>query len=134
MEVLRLQLSPNAEEVAMVRQAMSGVGEALGMSPRMLSDVKLATSEACTNAIVHGFAEADRAAGSLIVFAVRHSETLAVTVQDNGRGIQPSIGGEGLGLGLPLIAALSRSVSIAEGPAGGTAVEMTFDLVEEHAP
>ena len=131
MQLLRLRLSANPEEVAMVRQAISGVGEALGLSPRLLSDVKLATSEACTNAIVHAYEDVQRASGTLEVCAARAPDALVVTVTDRGRGIAPRIDGGGLGLGLPLIAALTRSLSIREGPGGGTEVEMAFGLVEE---
>lgn len=117
----------------MVRQAISGVGEALGLSPRLLSDVKLATSEACTNAIVHAYEDGERGAGTLVVLAAKASDALVVTVTDGGRGIAPRIDSTGLGLGLPLIAALSRSLVIREGPGGGTEVEMTFGLVEDPA-
>jgi serine/threonine-protein kinase RsbW len=131
MELLRLSLAPRADEVAMVRQAISGVGEALGLSPRLLSDVKLATSEACTNAIVHAYEDPEQDGASLVVLASSSSDALIVTVQDAGRGIAPRIDGSGLGLGLPLIAALSRSVAIREAPRGGTEVEMTFGLFED---
>ena len=115
----------------MVRQAISGVGEALGLSPRLLSDVKLAISEACTNAIVHAYEDAQRATGTLVVCAAKAPDALVVTVTDGGRGIAPRIDGGGLGLGLPLIAALSRSLAIREGPDAGTEIEMTFGLVED---
>ena len=134
MRLLRICLAPQPEEVAMVRQAISGVGEALGLSPRLLSDVKLATSEACTNAIVHAYEDGERGAGTLVVLAAKASDALVVTVTDGGRGIAPRIDSTGLGLGLPLIAALSRSLVIREGPGGGTEVEMTFGLVEDPIP
>jgi hypothetical protein len=40
----------------------------------------------------------------------------------------PSPMGEGLGLGLPLIAALTSSLTIVEPEGGGTEVSMTFAL------
>ena len=55
---------------------------------------------------------------------------LTVIVRDRGTGIAPRIEGGGLGLGLPLIAALTRRAEISEHSGGGTEVTMTFVTVE----
>ena len=112
-----------------MRQAIAGVGEALGVSPQLLADIKLAVSEACTNAIVHGYADISaRAKGTLKVVARRVPGAVVITVHDDGRGVVPRIDSGSLGLGLPLIAALTTTMAIREGVTGGTEVEMMFCL------
>src|SRR3712207_5207967 len=46
---IELTLPARAENVAVVRHAIGGLGEALDLDPQTLSDVKLAVTEACTN-------------------------------------------------------------------------------------
>ena len=54
-------------------------------------------------------------------------QDLLVTVRDQGRGMGVFTGAAGLGLGLPLIAALTRGVEMRAGPDGlGTEIAMTF--------
>ena len=52
---------------------------------------------------------------------------LTVIVRDRGSGILPRVDGGGLGLGLPLIAALTQRAEIGGHAGGGTEVAMTFD-------
>ena len=49
-------------------------------------------------------------------------------MRDHGNGMTPAPLAEGLGLGLPLIAALSTELTIVEAEGGGTEVSMTFAL------
>src|SRR4051812_50214509 len=48
-----LTLPARAENVAVVRHAFGGLGEALDVPDHALADVKLAVTEACTNVVVH---------------------------------------------------------------------------------
>jgi serine/threonine-protein kinase RsbW len=50
---LVLSLPARAENVAVVRHAFGGLGEALAMPDQLLSDIKLAVTEACTNVVIH---------------------------------------------------------------------------------
>jgi anti-sigma regulatory factor (Ser/Thr protein kinase) len=120
------------ESVGIARQALAGLCEALAVEPKVLADVKLAVTEACTNCVVHAYG------GNSIPPDHRYFEVeahpddaeLVVLVRDFGRGIAPRAESVGLGLGLPLIAALSRTVEIrgvADG-GSGTEVMMTFGL------
>ena len=56
---IELTLPARAENVAVVRHAIGGLGEALDLDPQTLSDVKLAVTEACTNVVVHAYDGAD---------------------------------------------------------------------------
>ena len=121
----QLRLPATAESVAVARQLVAGICDALDAPERLAGDVKLATTEACTNAVVHAYPD-----GPLTMevdVRVRHEE-LIVAVRDRGVGIAPRTGPRGLGLGLPLIAALCSRVAIQETQGGGTEVVMTFGL------
>jgi serine/threonine-protein kinase RsbW len=123
--VFRLSLPAVAENVAVVRQALTGMTEALGIGPGVLADMKTAVSEACNNVVLHAYEDG----GPVEVFAVARNGDVAVTVRDHGRGITPEeadLDTEHDGVGLSLITALTAGVDI-DGAAGeGTEVRMRF--------
>src|SRR3954466_5691925 len=51
--VVRLELPARPEGVGVVRQALVGVADGLALDGAVLSDAKMAVTEACTNAVVH---------------------------------------------------------------------------------
>jgi len=114
------------DSIAVIRQTVSGVCEALGADPRVIGDVKLAATEACTNVVLHAYAETGD--GTIELDASAEGDELLLLVRDHGAGMTPAPMGEGLGLGLPLIAALTSSLTIVEADGGGTEVSMTFAL------
>ena len=126
---LSLTLPARAENVAVVRHAIGGLGEALDVDDQTLSDVKLAVTEACTNTVVHAYPEGE---GPLQVAAyVLHEDRLMIVVRDEGRGIVPRTDSPGLGLGLPLIATLAEALELGTDDEERTEVRMTFRLDEE---
>ena len=54
---LQLHLPARAENVAVIRHALGGLGDALGLDPGDLADMKLAVTEACTNVVMHAYPE-----------------------------------------------------------------------------
>lgn len=129
---LRMTLPARAENVTVVRQALAGVCEALDVDHDVLADLKIAVSEACTNVVVHAYA--DGAGGVLEVdLQPVDDHRLSVVVRDHGSGVTPRVTGcgPGLGLGLPLMATLAEEMQIASGPGRATEVSMTFALVRE---
>jgi len=124
---IELTLPARAENVAVVRHAIGGLGEALDLDPQTLSDVKLAVTEACTNVVVHAY---DGGEGPMQVTADVSAEYLAVTVRDEGRGIVPRPDSPGLGLGLPLIATLTEALELGKDDHDRTEVRMSFRLAE----
>jgi serine/threonine-protein kinase RsbW len=124
---IELTLPARAENVAVVRHAIGGLGEALDLDPQTLSDVKLAVTEACTNVVVHAY---DGAEGPMQVAAEIAPDHLTVTVRDEGRGIVPRPDSPGLGLGLPLIATLTESLELGKDDRQRTEVRMSFKLLE----
>lgn len=91
-----------------------------------LANVRLCVSEAVTNAIVH--ASADGRFDMVHVSVESVQDSLVITVTDNGDGFRPATGSSGLGLGLPLIAALADAMTVSTREQGGTEISMTFDL------
>jgi anti-sigma regulatory factor (Ser/Thr protein kinase) len=133
MPAAELSLAASIDEtypavVASVRLARASVGRwlrALGADELMGTDVALAMSEACTNAVLHGHRDG---AGGLFRVVVRGvHDQVRVTVIDDGCGMAPRPDSPGLGWGLPLMAALSDSLRVRPAAGGtGTVVSMTF--------
>ncbi len=122
---VHLSLPARAENVAVVRHAFGGLGEALDVPEQLLSDIKLAVTEACTNVVIHAYPEGE---GPMEVRAVLGEEELSVVVRDEGRGVVPRADSPGLGLGLPLIATLTESLELGTGEDDATEVRMTFRI------
>ena len=116
---VRLTMSARPEGVAVVRQALAGMADALAFDAAVLADMKMAVSEACTNVVVHAYESSD---GILEVDMSADDSGLTILVRDHGSGIQPHATRTrdvpALGLGLPLIAALSDSFELRGSAAG----------------
>jgi len=124
---LQMKLPARAENVAVIRHALSGMAEQIGMDEAGLADLKTVVTEACTNVVVHAYPNGD---GPLLVEAEPDEEGLTVIVRDSGSGISPEAESDraSLKLGLSLIAALSSSFSISGGLGRGTEVMMRVPL------
>jgi serine/threonine-protein kinase RsbW/stage II sporulation protein AB (anti-sigma F factor) len=53
---------------------------------------------------------------------------LVVTVRDHGSGMAPRVNSPGLGVGLPVMAAIADALEIDTPDGAGTVVRMTFDV------
>jgi serine/threonine-protein kinase RsbW len=116
-----------------VRQALAGVADALDFDAAVLADMKMAVTEACTNVVVHAY-EDD---GMLEVEMLAGEDGLTIVVRDFGTGIQPRPArsdAPALGLGLPLIAALSDAFELRGSAGSGTEVRMTFAYARDTDP
>ncbi|MGA9875895.1 MAG: ATP-binding protein [Solirubrobacteraceae bacterium] len=123
---MELALAARAENIAIVRHALGGLGEAFGVPEPKLSDIRLAVTEACANVVVHAYPEGRE--GPMEVSASVQGDELTVLVRDWGRGIMPRSDSPGLGLGLSMIAALAEQVQLGHDSAEHTEVRMTFAL------
>jgi len=132
---VRLTMPARPEGVAVVRQALAGMADALAFDAAVLADMKMAVSEACTNVVVHAYEDAD---GVLEVDMRADEAGLTIRVRDHGSGIQPradrSRDVPALGLGLPLIAALSDSFELYGSSGQGTEVRMQFNSARDGDP
>ena len=125
---LSLSLPAQPVNVAVIRQALTGVAESLEISSAVLADINMAVTEACTNVVLHAYPDGF---GRVEVDVFPNGRQVDVIVRDNGSGFVPRPARKDTSwrLGLPLIAALSDGVEVTRGPGGqGTVVRMTFDL------
>jgi serine/threonine-protein kinase RsbW len=127
---MELALPARAENIAIVRHAFGALGEAFAIDDEVVSDIRLAVTEACTNVVVHAYP--DDSEGPLEVSATLTDDELTVLVRDEGPGIVPRPDSPGLGLGLPLIASLTEGMQLGHGEDGRTEVCMTFSLIGPH--
>ncbi|HVA19180.1 MAG TPA: ATP-binding protein [Solirubrobacteraceae bacterium] len=124
---IELALPARAANIAVVRHAFGALGEALAVDEQILSNIRLAVTEACTNVVVHAYPDGEE--GQLEILATLQEEKLVVVVRDEGPGIGPRPDSPGLGLGLPLIASLTESVQLGRDDEDErTEVCMTFPL------
>lgn len=122
-----------AASAAVIRQAIGGIGAELGLAADAVDDIKLAVSEACANVVVHAYPEEP---GSLEVEFRPGDDALVVGIYDDGIGLSPhrppdedgALESAGLGLGLELMATLTREMSIGARPSGGTSIRLEFAL------
>ncbi len=123
-----MSLPARAENVAVVRHALAGLGERLGMDEASVADLKTVVTEAAMNVVVHAYPEDEK--GALEVEAFGEDEGLDVVVRDFGMGIRPrpDVERPSLRIGLTLIAALSASFEISGGLDRGTEIRMNVPL------
>jgi serine/threonine-protein kinase RsbW len=122
---LNLTLPATAENVMVVRQALAGLAEALGLPASRVADLNTVVTEASNNVVLHAYEDEP---GPLLVTAVPGEGQLEIQIADEGRGFRPraSEGEPSLGLGLPLIAALSDSFEISGGAGQGSRTTIRF--------
>jgi serine/threonine-protein kinase RsbW len=123
---MELALPARASNIAVIRHAFGALGETLAVDEEVLSNIRLAVTEACTNVVVHAYPDGHD--GPLEVAAILQEDKLEVVIRDEGPGIGPRADSPGLGLGLPLIASLTESVQLGRDENERTEVRMTFPL------
>jgi anti-sigma regulatory factor (Ser/Thr protein kinase) len=114
------------ESVPQARRALTEVAAAAGAGGEQLHEIRLAVSEALTNAVVHAYRNEHM--GRIYVTAAVTSGELWVLIGDEGRGMHAWNDSSGLGIGLSLISDLSDDFAIVTRASGGTEVQMRFDL------
>jgi serine/threonine-protein kinase RsbW len=131
MDELAVILPANADQVPVARRAVADFCQRCGLPGPLIDDVKLVTTEACTNVVLHAY---DGESTPLRTFEVRaHLEpgVLLLSVSDQGRGIGAPSANRGLGLGLRLALQLAGGVHTRDGGGGlGTRLTMRFALPE----
>jgi anti-sigma regulatory factor (Ser/Thr protein kinase) len=109
----------------LARRAVTAVAADGGATREQVEAIRLAASEALTNAIVHAYSDG---CGDVHVTAAVAGSEFWLLVADDGDGL--SIGGakSGLGLGLILIAQACDELTIVKRSGGGTELRMRFRL------
>ncbi|MCC5909515.1 MAG: ATP-binding protein [Clostridiaceae bacterium] len=128
-DVITLSVPNKPEYVSVIRLTVSGIANRMGFDIEEIEDIKVAISEACTNAITHGICEEEN---KFVVDFFTEEEKLTIYVYDNGKGClssnikTPNIGElkEG-GLGVFIIKSLMDDVEITSNNGKGTVIKMT---------
>jgi stage II sporulation protein AB (anti-sigma F factor) len=127
-----IELAAIPENVGVARLLVATLAGQAGFTITEVDEVKLAVSEAVTNAIIHGYGiDAEQ----LVRLDVRlEGGLLMVTVIDKGRGIedvawamQPAVSSdpERMGLGFAFMQSHMDSLTVESAPGTGTKVVMT---------
>lgn len=115
-----LRMPATVDSLPVIRQVATGVAAACGMDEERLEDVRVAVTEACTNAVHHAY---QGEPGVLTLAAWLAAGDLLLSVRDRGRGIPE--GDDPEALGLLVVRALADDVGIRSG-AHGTELTMRF--------
>jgi stage II sporulation protein AB (anti-sigma F factor) len=99
------------------------VARSAGADEDQLEAVRLAVSEALTNAVIHAYPGRD---GCIHVVAWSARGEFVVEIADDGLGFQTHTDTPGLGMGLGLISQVTDDFTIRQPQSGGTAVRMRF--------
>ena len=125
-ETIKMEISSNPEYVSVIRLTASGIANKIGFPIDDIEDMKVAVSEACTNAIKHSDDDKFN-----IVFKILKNG-LTIEIHDNGKGYDVnSIKTPDLenpkesGLGLFIIKTLMDDLSIESVENEGTVIKMT---------
>ncbi|HWF26107.1 MAG TPA: ATP-binding protein [Solirubrobacteraceae bacterium] len=114
-----------AGSLAAVRRAVAALAVEAGATREQIEAIRLATSEALTNAVVHAYGDDP---GEIHVTAAVASDELWLLIADDGDGLRPHGRRSGLGLGLALIAQACEELTIVKRSNGGTELRMRFRL------
>lgn len=125
-ETIKMEIPANPDYVSILRLTTSGIANKLGFSMDDIEDMKVAVSEACTNAVKHSEDNKVNITFNLL------ENGIEVEIQDNGKGYDvDSIAVPDLsnpkesGLGLFIIEALMDDVKIESKGNQGTTIKMT---------
>ena len=119
-----LTLDARPENLALTRLALAGVAANAGAPREVVADLKLAVTEACTNAIQHAYGD-DDGTGTIVVRYTAEPGMLSIEVEDSGAGFEPAAppdtteqNGAGNGMGLMIIRVLADELEISSTGAG----------------
>jgi stage II sporulation protein AB (anti-sigma F factor) len=126
---LRLDLAAVAEGIPRARGAITELCDDLGITGDLRDRIRLATTEACTNCVVHAYG-AGPAEPTFRIDAHVETHALVIVVRDRGGGIfgERRARREDAGRGIPLIDLIADSAHLWSQPGEGTRITMRFGL------
>lgn len=87
---ITLRFAAHAEHLVLARLVLTGIAVAEGLASSVVSDLKLAVTEACTNAIEHAYAGDGEAPRDVhVTYRVAAGE-IQIEVTDTGSGFDPA--------------------------------------------
>jgi serine/threonine-protein kinase RsbW len=126
---VRIALASRPENVALVREALSGVAETVALG-EAIEDIKAAVSEAANNVVMHAYPGGE---GPMEVELALAPHEARVVVRDHGTGIGPRLvgpGEDGRGIGLAVVEALTSRMELRAHAGPGLEVAMWFAIPE----
>lgn len=129
-DVFTISVPSKAEYVNVVRLTTSAIASRMGFNIEEIEDIKVAVSEACTNAVKHGN-HCDEDVKNFDINYYVESDKITIEIKDNGIGFcvdnveEPDLTSpkEG-GLGIFIIKSLMDHVDIKSEPEKGTIMKM----------
>lgn len=125
-ETIKMEIASNPQYVSVVRLTTSGIANKIGFCLEDIEDIKVAVSEACTNAIKHSLD--NRFSVEYTIF----ENGLTIQITDSGKGYDvEAVSKPNLeepkesGLGLFIIQSLMDEVDIKSDIDHGTIIKMT---------
>lgn len=122
--MIRLQIPSHADYIDIVRVCLYGIASKLSFSYEDIEDMKVAVSEACTNAILHGRSQED--GGSLIDISFQPSEAgITVIVKNEGSPFEYTEAES------DVVVPPLQGIEISELPVGGLGIYLMEALMDE---
>lgn len=126
-ETVHISLPNLPQFVSLARLTIASVGNIVGFSIEDVEDLKVAVSEACTNALRHGCSIQE----CYDLYYQLDADRLTVRVEDKGEGYEPESvsepelpGNQAGGFGLFIIKSLMDEVEIVSKKGMGTSITM----------
>ncbi|MEK6556838.1 MAG: ATP-binding protein [Candidatus Margulisiibacteriota bacterium] len=136
---IELTIPSISDYVGVARLTASGIASRMKFSHEEIEDIKIAVSEACTNAVQYAYG--DHVGQIKLVFTIQ-DQYLEICVKDNGKGFDVSAPVEeasqdpdkiGLGLGIVFMRSLMDKVEYKSSVDQGTEVVMIKKLSVAHS-
>ena len=125
-ETIKMEITANPAYVSIIRLTTSGIANKVGFCMDDIEDLKVAVSEACTNAIKHS--SDDR----FTIIYTMIEKGLTIEIIDNGKGYntkevsEPDLDNlKESGMGLFIIESLMDKVNVESTEGKGTSIKMT---------
>ena len=125
-ETKKMEISANPEYVSIIRLTTSGIANKVGFCLDDIEDLKVAISEACTNAIKHSLED------RFTIIYTMIEKGLTIEIIDNGKGYntkevsEPDLDNlKESGMGLFIIESLMDKVNVESTEGKGTSIKMT---------
>jgi serine/threonine-protein kinase RsbW len=84
MNLIRLQIPSHADYLDVVRLCLYGIASQIGFSYEDIDDMKVAVTEACSNAVL--YADTNDSLGMIDISFKLEEASLGINVKDNGHG------------------------------------------------
>lgn len=128
---MKMEFKSHPANVGMARVAVAAFASQLDFNLNDLEDLKVAVSEAVTNAIVHGYDGSQKDTVTIAASLFRHA--VQVVVADTGKGIEDvykameaafTSDPERMGLGFTFMQSFMDDLEVKSAPGQGTSVIM----------